>query len=204
MTNEMTLTYQTRLLLNEGQEKILHEYASLLSTVERSLYAETAKGKSSASCKNIFLNTYGITARQFNACRVSLEGKISACKAGQELAITNLKQQITLLDKKIQNLEKKPSKHFALHQKNRRKTHLSSRLTSMEEDRKQGRIRLCFGGKSCSELSFISKKAVLQPIKNGKSNGKKSALVNFLYWDLKTKHQAIRHAQPIQKMKNSV
>ena len=27
MTSEMTLSYQTRLLLNENEEKILHEYA---------------------------------------------------------------------------------------------------------------------------------------------------------------------------------
>lgn len=159
MTNEMTLTYQTRLQLNEGQEKILHEYASLLSTVERSLYAETAKGKSSASCKNTFLKTYGITARQFNACRVSLEGKISACQAGQQQAIANLKQKITSLNKKIQSLEKKPSKHFILHQKKRRKAHLSSRLISMEEDRKQGRVRLCFGGKKLFRAQFHLEKS---------------------------------------------
>lgn len=118
MTSEITLTYQTRLQLDERQETILHECAGLLSLVERSLYAETAKGKTSASCKNAFLKIYGITARQFNACRVSLEGKISACKAGICQAIASLKQQLNSLEKKIKLLGKKPSKHFALHQKN--------------------------------------------------------------------------------------
>src|SRR5271169_5649226 len=112
MANEMTLTYQTRLALNEKQEMVLHEYACLLSKVERALYAEMAKGKTSASCKNDFLKIYGITARQFNACRVSLEGKIAACKASQEQAIASLKQQIASLDKKIRDLEKKPSRQF--------------------------------------------------------------------------------------------
>src|SRR5277367_1153757 len=109
MTSEMTLTYETRLPLNEKQETILQKCACLLNSVERALYAEIAKGKTSASCKNPFLKKYCITARQFNACRVNIEGKIAACKAGQEQAIANLKQQITSLDKKVRDLEKKPS-----------------------------------------------------------------------------------------------
>jgi IS605 OrfB family transposase len=158
MASEMTLTYQTRLLLNEKQNIILHECACLLSFVERALYAEVAKGKTSASCKNDFLKIYGITARQFNACRVSLEGKISACKTGQEQAIASLKQQLASLDKKIQSLEKKPSKHFVLHQKKRRRVSLSRRLASLEEDRKQGLVHLCFGGKKLFRAQFNLKK----------------------------------------------
>src|SRR5438105_617035 len=106
MPSEMTLTYQTCLLVSEDQEKILHEYACLLSTVERSLYAEIAKGKSTTSCKNAFLTEHGITARQFNGCRVSLEGKIAACRTAREQSIVSLKQQIAALDKKIQILQK--------------------------------------------------------------------------------------------------
>jgi len=155
----MTLTYQTRLALNEKQEMVLHEYACLLSTVERALYAEVAKGKTSASCKNAFLKIYGITARQFNACRVSLEGKISACKAGRERAIASLKQQIASLDKKVQDLAKKPSKHFVLHQKKRRIVSLSYRLASLEEDRKRGCVRLCFGGKKLFRAQFYLEKS---------------------------------------------
>ena len=101
MASEMTLTYQTRLRLDTRQEAILHECACLLSSVERTLYAEVAKGKTTASCKNAFLKDYGITARQFNSCRVSLEGKIAACKASQSLSIANTKQQLDALDKKI-------------------------------------------------------------------------------------------------------
>ena len=51
--------------------------------------------------KMIFLKIFGITARQFNACRVSLEGKISACKESQSTSHASLKQQITSLDKKF-------------------------------------------------------------------------------------------------------
>ncbi len=159
MTNEMTLTYQTRLQLNENQEEVLQSCAYLLSKVERSLYAKVANGESSsASCKNSFLKIYGITARQFNACRVSLEGKISACKSGQEQAIASLKQQIATLEKNIKCLEKKTSKQFVLHQKKRRKENLSHRLSCLEEDRKQGRVRLCFGGKKLFSAQFYLEK----------------------------------------------
>src|SRR5690606_12460848 len=121
MTDALALTYQTNLLLAEKSAEILLECATLLSTVERSLYAEIASGKTSASCKNDFLKKYGITARQFNACRISLEGKIAACRTGQEQVMFSLKQQVETLDKQIQKLEKKPSKSFVLHQKKRRK-----------------------------------------------------------------------------------
>ncbi len=154
MTNEMILTYQTRFLLDEKQELTLQKCACLLSEVERSLYAEVAKGKTSASCKNTFLKKYGITARQFNACRVSLEGKIAANKASREQGLSGLKQQIASLDKKIQSLEKKPSKHNVLHQKKRRRANLSHRLASFEKDLSEGRIRLCFGGKKLFRAQF--------------------------------------------------
>ena len=154
MSDTITLTYQTRAVLEDVASGILSECASLFNTVERSLYAERAKGKTTASCKNSFLKKYQITARQFNACRVSVEGKVAACQAGQELAVVTLKQQIESLDKKIRQLEKKPSKHSILDQKKRRKGILSTRLTVLEKDIKQGCVHLCFGGKKLFRAQF--------------------------------------------------
>lgn len=150
----MTFTYQTRLYLDDRQETILQGCARLLNKVERSLYAETAKGKKTSSCKNAFLKIYGITARQFNACRVSLEGKISAYQASICQVISGLKQQLDCLEKKIKQLEKKSSKHFVLHQKKRRKEILSHRLLRLEEDQKMEKVRLCFGGKKLFRAQF--------------------------------------------------
>lgn len=154
MICELTLTYQTRPRLDERQEMILHECACLLSSVERSLYAQVAKGNTTASCKNEFLKIFGITARQFNSCRVSLEGKISSCKESQSQTIANLKQQLNSLDKKINLLESKPSKNFVLHQKKRRRDILSHRLSYLEKDQEQGIVRLCFGGKKLFRAQF--------------------------------------------------
>jgi hypothetical protein len=78
MKETLTLTYQARPILDEKKANILSECAFLMNRVEHSLYAETSQSKTPASCKNEFLKKYGITARQFNAVRVSLEGKISA------------------------------------------------------------------------------------------------------------------------------
>jgi IS605 OrfB family transposase len=147
MENEKTFTYQTRLKLSESEEKILEDYASLFSLVEHSLLAEVAKGKSSASCKTHYLEKFAITARQFNACRISLEGKIASYEESRKQGIASLKGQINAAEKKIQSLEKKPSKKFVLHHKKRRKAILSKRLSVLEEDQKKGRIHLCFGGK---------------------------------------------------------
>jgi IS605 OrfB family transposase len=157
MTSELILTYQTRLLLNDHEEEILSECTSLFNTVEHSLYAEFAKGKTSPSCKNHFLRRFGITARQFNACRVSLEGKIAACRATQEQAVMSLKQRIEALDEQIHRLEKKTSKNFVLHQKKRRKGHLLNRLSFLEKDLKEKRISLCFGGKKLFRAQFYLK-----------------------------------------------
>jgi IS605 OrfB family transposase len=156
--NEMTFTYQTRLNLGELEENILKEYASLLSHVEHALYAEFAKGKSTAACKNEFLKRFDITARQFNACRVSLDGKIAACQAGQELAISTLKQQIETLDRTIKLLAKKASKHFTLHQKKRRLATLKTRLEAIERDKQAKRVRLCFGSKKLFRSQFYLEK----------------------------------------------
>lgn len=152
--DEMIFTYQSRLKLDDRQAAILAEYASLLSLVERSLYAEVAKGKTSAACKNDFLKSFGITARQFNACRISLEGKISACRTGMQQAFIGLKQQIEQLDKQINVLAKKPSKYFILHQKKRRLIKLSNRLSQLETDLKKNRVHLCFGGRKLFRAQF--------------------------------------------------
>lgn len=154
MTSEMTFTYQTRLQLTEHQDFILSASSALLNKVEHALFAKVASGLKAGSCKNSFLKLFGITARQFNSCRVSVEGKIAACKAGIDRSIANLRQQIASLEKKILFLSKRPSKAFVLHQKKRRHTHLVRRLESLKEDKEQNRVSLCFGSKKLFRAQF--------------------------------------------------
>jgi IS605 OrfB family transposase len=154
MQNEMTQTFQTRLNAGAELDEILVSYAKLLSTAERALFAEVAKGHRAVSCKNNFLKKYGITARQFNGCRTGLEGKVAAYQASQELAMASLKRQIAHVDKQIQTLAKKPSKKKTLHLKKRRRQMLNDRLAMREKDSKQKRVRLCFGSNKLFRAQF--------------------------------------------------
>lgn len=150
----MTVTYQTRIKVGPELDAILSKYALIHGEVERSLFAEIAKGRSSVSCKNEFLKKYEITARQFNACRMSIEGKISAYRSSQEQSIASLKKQIEQIEKQIQTLSRKLSKEKIVHLKKRRKQMLSDRLAVKEDDVKQKRVRLCFGGKKLFREQF--------------------------------------------------
>jgi IS605 OrfB family transposase len=155
--DERIATYQTRISIDKEKLIILKEYAEVCNKLEHALYAEIAKGKKSASCKNEFLKKHGVTARQFNACRVNLEGKVSACRANKERALITLKEQIEALDKKIERLSKKSNVAFVLHQKKRRRIVLSHRLTKLEKDLKENRFPLCFGSKKLFRAQFFLK-----------------------------------------------
>jgi IS605 OrfB family transposase len=152
--NDQMFTYQTRLQLDEASSSILEECASLYNAVEHSLFAEVARNKTSASCKNGFLKKYGITARQFNACRVNVEAKIAACRAGQDNSLVSLKAKIATIDRQITQLTKKPSKHFVIHQKKRRQLSLTHRYSKLQNDRANKRVRLCFGSKKLFRAQF--------------------------------------------------
>lgn len=152
--NEQVFTYQTRPRLDKNTSAILEECACLFNGVEHSLFAEIARGKTSGSCKNGFLKKYGITARQFNACRVNVDAKIAACQAGRENALISLKEKISTVDRQIANLTKKPSKHFVIHQKKRRKISLTHRYSQLQNDQTKKKVRLCFGSKKLFRAQF--------------------------------------------------
>jgi IS605 OrfB family transposase len=152
----MTFTYQTRLELDAPPSKILDECAELLSLVERKLFAEIAKGKKSSSLKNEFLKKYQITARQFNGCRISIEGKVSSIKKRRKELIKEKKRQIKVLEKKIKFLNKRKTKKSKsiLHQKKRRLFILQTKLKKMEKDQEENRLRICFGSKKLFNAQF--------------------------------------------------
>jgi len=172
MTSEMTTTYQTRFESSAEMDELLQRCATLLSSVERSLFAKVSSGSTSLSCKNEFLKKYGITARQFNACRVSLDGKISAARASQELTVANLKRQIKIVDGQIDKLSRKPSKEKIIHLKKRRKQALCDRLDAKERDLKEKKVRLCFGGRKLFRSQFHPEKNGYSSLKEWKTEWK--------------------------------
>jgi IS605 OrfB family transposase len=159
MKNEMIFTYQTRLPLSFEQEGIFGEYARLMAKVEHKLFAQHASKHVMVECKNSFLSKFGITARQFNSCHSSVDGKVKACQASQKLHVESLLEQIKSLEKQIALLEKKRSKRDQriVHQKKRRLDSLKGRLDTLQEDIKQKRVRLCFGSRKLFNAQFYLK-----------------------------------------------
>ncbi len=134
----MKSTFETRLKLSGEKSALLDKVAEYLSFVERALYRDICRGTKAKDLKNSYLKKYGLTARWFNALRVSLEGKIDSIKALKELQKKDLRLKIAALEKKCQ---KGYSTSFVTHQKKRRLTLLKHRLEKLET------LSLCFGTK---------------------------------------------------------
>lgn len=154
MKSKPTFTYQTRLNLTSEQEAILAAYAQHMSLVERKLFVKLAAGKNSSDLKSPFLTEFQITARQYNACRVQVEGKIASIKERRAGQIVEAKQRIDVLEKKIEQLMKKKDESRSIHQKKRRLFCLKCRLEKQIADHKEGKVRLCFGSKKLFRAQF--------------------------------------------------
>ena len=144
----MIRTYQTRII--DGLDDPLSAYASLMTQVEHSLFSKIAAGKISGSLKSSYLTAFKITARQFNAARVRLEGKIDSILQLYAQRIETKKQQIIALEKKIARLKNKK----ILHQKKRRLARLKSQLETLEIVCKNKKVSLCFGTKKLFQAQF--------------------------------------------------
>ena len=96
-------TYQTRIEINDNVSFILDAMATLLYQVERQLYEAYRHGENLLKLKSQFLVDYGISARQFNAVRILLQGKIKSVLALQDDNIQTLKHKIKKNEKTIQS-----------------------------------------------------------------------------------------------------
>jgi IS605 OrfB family transposase len=149
----LTLTYQTRVEVSTDDDATLQECGELLSRVKRSLFARMMKGEQAASLKSSFLRQFGITARHFNACRVAIEGKIESIRQLNMQYIQHLGDILGRLKKTISRLKKKKDKR-KLHGKQIRYCRLSHKKERLEKDKKEGKIRLCFGSRKLFRKQF--------------------------------------------------
>lgn len=148
MSDTAPRTYQTRIL--DGFDKPLSAYALLMSHVERCLFADIATGKVAGDLKSFYLTHFRITARQFNAARVQLEGKIDSILRLQSQRIETKKHQIAALEETLARLKNKK----ILHQKKRRLAKLKDQLKKLETAQKNKDISLCFGGEKTVSSSI--------------------------------------------------
>lgn len=177
--SERMATYQTRIAAHPA----LEAYAQLYGHVERCLFARTRSGQSAGRLKNEFLKQFGITARQFNALRIGLDGKIESIKTRRPELISEAGQRITQTERSIQRIQarldalRNPLAAFKkgkvvrtlapaqrqtaidksaanLHQKKRRLVTLNARHAAMVADHKAGIVRLCFGSRKLFRAQF--------------------------------------------------
>src|ERR1700746_588345 len=87
-------TYQTRVCVTPEQDKMLREYGVRFGRVERTLYGDLQKGEAANRLKAEYLVRFAITARQFNAARIQLQGKIEAIRQRLPLQVANLQTNL--------------------------------------------------------------------------------------------------------------
>ena len=150
-------SYETRVALDEKYTATCREYARVMNHASRTLFAAIASGVKADACKSSYQKRFGITARQFNSCRVAVEGAIESIKERRTSQILESKARVKDLEKTIQKLEKKKSNPRSLHQKKRRLYNLTSKLTKLEKDHATGKTRLCFGTKKLFHAQFALK-----------------------------------------------
>ena len=92
------------------------------------------------------LGEYGISARMFNAVRVSLEGKVASIRAQQKLRADGLTRRIARAERQIVRAEEH-GRRDQVHQKKRRLVNILNRLAALESDISAEKVRLCFGSK---------------------------------------------------------
>jgi IS605 OrfB family transposase len=100
-------TYQARLVI--ADDAPLRAYAGVFSRSLRSLHASRRSG--SVLAKPRFMRTFGLTSRQYNAVKFSLDGIESSIVELRPGRIADLQQRIKAADKKLAKLlDPKPAK----------------------------------------------------------------------------------------------
>jgi IS605 OrfB family transposase len=147
-------TYQTRVSVSPEQDQMLGEYAARFGRVERTLYRDLQKGEDANRLKSAYLVRFEITARQFNAVRLQLQGKVEALRRQRTLQVANLKRRIGKARRIVARLKKRLPGSHQLHQKQRRLAGLELRFEQLEAERKASRIHLCFGSRKLFHAQF--------------------------------------------------
>lgn len=159
----MMRTWQTRLKLAVAEAAALDAYATLYGKAERSLFADLTSGKHTRNeLKRDYLIRFGITARQFNALRISLEGKVRSIQTRQPDLIQALGQRIAKAKTVITKLrsiqtgspDQRAKRANKIHQKMRRLAILEQKQSALQQDRKAGKVRLCFGSRKLFHAQF--------------------------------------------------
>ena len=176
----MHLTFKTKIKSDNVLNAYFDDYAKLFNMLEHKLYvAIIYKKKTKTELKKQYILLYKITARQFNSIYTSIKGKLDAIKAlkKKELMEKNLKKK-----KLINNLLKLKEKSdfikdylithkqndedfsdyikqnnkvkFSIHQKKRKLECLNHKIKYIEDNLRNGVVRICFGGSKLFNMQY--------------------------------------------------
>jgi len=153
-----TFTYQTRVQVNDFQGQFLKNTAQYFSKIEHALFADFQRGKNIQKLKSVYLQKYQITARQFNAIRISLEGKIRSIQELRNENLSVIKCKIQKIKKSIRRIKNNSHRiknaNRILHQKNRALIIQEHRQKQLKSQLKQKKVGLCFGSKKLFRRQF--------------------------------------------------
>jgi IS605 OrfB family transposase len=164
----MQQTYQDRLDLTPMQQRWLDAFGALYGTTQRKLYAQVAKGEVAMDLKVRFCNDYGLSARQFNALRIELAGKIDSTIELLKVRKTDLKSGIKATLKSIAKIsksiavqksakwtkEKQARQEKQLFGKKRRLVSLNEKLISIDRRLRANAPGICFGSRKLFNQQF--------------------------------------------------
>ena len=139
----MIRTFQTRLALDADGASRLDAYAALYGKVERTLFAQIARGARPEQLKVSFCHRFGLTARQFNAVARTVKGKVQSLLELRKLRLAEVQDRLARTEPIIAKL---PAGTAKRHLKQRKAARLAHTLAQLQRDQQQGTLRLCFGG----------------------------------------------------------
>jgi len=165
MPESMPFTFQTRIQVSAETSEVLNDYARHYQALERKLYTRLRAGHAVKDLKREFIANHDITARQFNAIRVELEGKLDSLRKLASIHVSDIKARIKDLKAWIKKAEKqivKPGvdenqvekKRFALHQKKRRLNRFELKCREIESRLDSDKLKICFGSRKLFRAQF--------------------------------------------------
>lgn len=177
MRDGQIFTFKTRVSLTCIVAEKLDAYAAQDQRVERLLYTQWRRQwkpdsanptqKSiilpTASFKRDYCRMHGLTGRQFNSIRIRLDGRIEAARELRKEHIQDTARRLVRADKVLKKLEKVPKTEThaerevrlkAVHEKQRRRAAMASKLARLEYEHASGIVSLSFGSKKLFHKQF--------------------------------------------------
>jgi IS605 OrfB family transposase len=142
-------TYQTRLNLSAEDSETLERYADRFSRAQLTLFAR--RSAATVVRKPDFMREFGLTARQYNAVRVNLDGTIASQRERQPQLLAEAQVRIKSLEKTIARKKLNPEQ---IHHKKRRLVCLREKRSVLERDIETGTVRIAFGSRKLFHAQY--------------------------------------------------